>query len=498
MRKIKLPSLSLRKKMIMVFCMPTILLFLVNMMLYIGTSSMLNSLNAVYESNTTLNELSEGLDKVQSATTGYLDTKTSDSLEQYYTYQQDYINSMQKLSDNNDQNENRVMERNIKRMSLNYIDLTSLAVESKRGGNVEKYKSIYEEATRLYGYISNNITSLNNMQFINNSKSYGSMMGALQTLEELNIMTLIVISVANVAFVVLIASTITEPLVKLASTANTVANGDFEVNLLPVKSNDEVGVVAKAFNKMVVSIKEYIQKLTESMEVERKLKENELIMENHIKDAELKYLQSQINPHFLFNTLNAGAQLAMMEGADRTSNYMQRVADFFRYNIKKNKDVVTLKEEIELVDIYIYIINVRFAGEIQFIKEIDESLLNITMPRMILQPIVENCINYGIRNIDWAKKITLSVYGLESFICVSIKDNGIGMEQEKIQQVLQGSYQSDPSKSDSNGVGLNNCIERLNIYFERDDVLDIISEGENMGTEIILYLPQNTFEEIAK
>ncbi len=498
MRKIKLPSLSLRKKMIMVFCMPTILLFLVNMMLYIGTSSMLNSLNAVYESNTTLNELSEGLDKVQSATTGYLDTKTSDSLEQYYTYQQDYINSMQKLSDNNDQNENRVMERNIKRMSLNYIDLTSLAVESKRGGNVEKYKSIYEEATRLYGYISNNITSLNNMQFINNSKSYGSMMGALQTLEELNIMTLIVISVANVAFVVLIASTITEPLVKLASTANTVANGDFEVNLLPVKSNDEVGVVTKAFNKMVVSIKEYIQKLTESMEVERKLKENELIMENHIKDAELKYLQSQINPHFLFNTLNAGAQLAMMEGADRTSNYMQRVADFFRYNIKKNKDVVTLKEEIELVDIYIYIINVRFAGEIQFIKEIDESLLNITMPRMILQPIVENCINYGIRNIDWAKKITLSVYGLESFICVSIKDNGIGMEQEKIQQVLQGSYQSDPSKSDSNGVGLNNCIERLNIYFERDDVLDIISEGENMGTEIILYLPQNTFEEIAK
>ncbi|MCR4568297.1 MAG: histidine kinase [Pseudobutyrivibrio sp.] len=484
--------------MIMVFCMPTILLFLVNMMLYIGTSSMLNSLNAVYESNTTLNELSEGLDKVQSATTGYLDTKTSDSLEQYYTYQQDYINSMQKLSDNNDQNENRVMERNIKRMSLNYIDLTSLAVESKRGGNVEKYKSIYEEATRLYGYISNNITSLNNMQFINNSKSYGSMMGALQTLEELNIMTLIVISVANVAFVVLIASTITEPLVKLASTANTVANGDFEVNLLPVKSNDEVGVVTKAFNKMVVSIKEYIQKLTESMEVERKLKENELIMENHIKDAELKYLQSQINPHFLFNTLNAGAQLAMMEGADRTSNYMQRVADFFRYNIKKNKDVVTLKEEIELVDIYIYIINVRFAGEIQFIKEIDESLLNITMPRMILQPIVENCINYGIRNIDWAKKITLSVYGLESFICVSIKDNGIGMEQEKIQQVLQGSYQSDPSKSDSNGVGLNNCIERLNIYFERDDVLDIISEGENMGTEIILYLPQNTFEEIAK
>ena len=490
MSRIRLVSLSLRKKMIMVFCMPTILLFLVNMMLYFGTSSMLDSLNAVYASNTTLNELSDGLERVQNATTGYLDTKTSDSLEQYYTYQQDYANLIQSLADNNDESETRVMERNIKRMSLNYLELTNQAVESKRGGNVLKYKSIYEEVTRLHGYISNNITALNNMQFINNSKSYGSMMGALQTLEELNIMTLVVISIANLAFVVLIASTITEPLIKLAATANNVSQGDFEVDLLQVRSNDEVGVVTRAFNKMVVSIRAYIDKLTESMEVERKLKENELIMENHVKDAELKYLQAQINPHFLFNTLNAGAQLAMMEGADRTSNYMQRVADFFRYNIKKNKDVVTLKEEIELVDIYIYIINVRFAGEIQFDKDIDEKLLGVSMPRMILQPIVENCINYGIRNIDWAKKIKLSVYGLENYICVSIKDNGIGMEQEKIEQVLEGRYQSDPSKSDSNGVGLNNCIERLNIFYERDDVLDIISEGENMGTEIILYLPE--------
>ncbi len=490
MSRIRLVSLSLRKKMIMVFCMPTILLFLVNMMLYFGTSSMLDSLNAVYASNTTLNELSDGLERVQNATTGYLDTKTSDSLEQYYTYQQDYANLIHSLADNNDESETRVMERNIKRMSLNYLELTNQAVESKRGGNVLKYKSIYEEVTRLHGYISNNITALNNMQFINNSKSYGSMMGALQTLEELNIMTLVVISIANLAFVVLIASTITEPLIKLAATANNVSQGDFEVDLLQVRSNDEVGVVTRAFNKMVVSIRAYIDKLTESMEVERKLKENELIMENHVKDAELKYLQAQINPHFLFNTLNAGAQLAMMEGADRTSNYMQRVADFFRYNIKKNKDVVTLKEEIELVDIYIYIINVRFAGEIQFDKDIDEKLLGVSMPRMILQPIVENCINYGIRNIDWAKKIKLSVYGLENYICVSIKDNGIGMEQEKIEQVLEGRYQSDPSKSDSNGVGLNNCIERLNIFYERDDVLDIISEGENMGTEIILYLPE--------
>ncbi|QFJ56215.1 HAMP domain-containing protein [Pseudobutyrivibrio xylanivorans] len=476
--------------MIIVFCLPTILLFMVNMTLYLGTSRMLDSLNEVYASNNSLNEINTALDNLHLATTGYLSTKTSDALEAYYIAEQSYVDSINALEDNQDENESRVLERNIKRMSNNYFVLCSKAVESKRGGNVEKYKYYYEKASRLYNYIGTNITRLNNQQFINNSKSYSTMMSALQTIEELNILTLIIIGIANLSFVVLIASTITEPLIKLASAANRVSNGDFEVSLPPVKNNDEVGVVTRAFNKMVVSLKDYITKLTESMETERKLKENELIMANHIKDAELKYLQSQINPHFLFNTLNAGAQLAMMEGADRTSEYMHNVANFFRYNIKKNKDVVTLKDEIELVDIYIYIINVRFAGEIQFEKNVDEALLDVKIPSMILQPIVENSINYGVRNIEWTKKISLSVYKLGDFICVSIKDNGIGMTAETITKILEGSYEGNPQKTDSNGVGLANCIERLNIFYERDDVLDIISEGENKGTETILYLPK--------
>ena len=109
------------------------------------------------------------------------------------------------------------MERNIKRMSENYLELTNQAVESKRGGNVEKYKSIYEEVARTYRYIDATITSLNNKQFVSNSRSYGSMMSALQTIEQLNIVTLIIIGLANLSFVVLIASTIAKPLVELAS-----------------------------------------------------------------------------------------------------------------------------------------------------------------------------------------------------------------------------------------------------------------------------------------
>ena len=349
---------SLRTKMILAFCLPTILLIIVNLTLYVGTSNMMEILDDVYSTNTRLTELNATLDNVQGAMEAYLNSRTSDTLEQYYTYEQDYYNQIAELNGENLDSQFMVMERNIYNLSTQYLTMTNQAVEYKRGGNVEKYKSEYQEASQAYRYISDYIYSLNNQQFENNSQSYTAMIAAMQSMEQINLFTLFVIGIGNLLFVVLIASTITRPLRGLSHAANQVSAGDFELELLPEESKDEIGVVTHAFNKMVVSIREYIARLTQSMETERQLRENELMMETNLKDAQLKYLQAQINPHFLFNTLNAGVQLAMMEGAERTSTYIERVADFFRYNIKKDHDVVTLAEEIELVETYVYILNV--------------------------------------------------------------------------------------------------------------------------------------------
>ena len=276
---------------------------------------------------------------------------------------------------------------------------------------------------------------------------------------------------------------------KLAETANEVAGGNLEVARIEVYANDEVGVVTKAFNKMVLSIQEYIKRLRQSMETERQMQEKELRMEAHLKDAQLKYLQAQINPHFLFNTLNAGAQLAMMEDAERTYEYVQNVADFFRYSVKKDYGSVSLYEEIELVDNYIYIINVRFSGEVHYSKQIDKRLVNASIPAMVLQPIVENCVNHGIRGIDREGKILLSVYRDNNDICVSVKDNGIGMSQDKIHQILSGSVQVSADNKDSNGIGLDNVIKRLALFYGKEDILQIQSDGINQGTEFIIRIP---------
>jgi two-component system, sensor histidine kinase YesM len=224
------------------------------------------------------------------------------------------------------------------------------------------------------------------------------------------------------------------------------------------------------------------------MEAERQMKERELMMETHLKDARLKYLQAQINPHFLFNTLNAGAQLAMMEGADRTYDYVQKVALFYRYNMKKSGETVTIRDEIEIIDSYIYILNVRFSGDIHYEKHIDETLLDTEMPGMILQPIVENSVNHGIREMGGEGKITLSVYAVEDGVCISIKDNGIGMSNEMIDRILNGTYHASEENGDSNGIAMDNIISRMRLFTGNEDVMSITSGGMEKGTEVFLYL----------
>ena len=180
-----------------------------------------------------------------------------------------------------------------------------------------------------------------------------------------------------------------------------------------------------------------------------------------------------------------------MERADKTSQYIQHVAAFFRYNIQEN-DEVSLAQEIQLVDTYIYILNVRFSGEIQFTKEIEsEDLLDIRIPGMILQPIVENSVNYGIRNIERTKRISISVYRVDDNVCISVLDNGVGMSQELIREVLNGEYRNDPEsdKKHGNGVGLNNVIERLRLYYNGTNNFEIISNGRDQGTEVVITVP---------
>ncbi len=481
---------SIRAKLISVFILLTVILFITNISVNTYINKSLRKLDTVYSSNIVSNQLSEKLEEVQSNVYEYLNTKSATALVNYYKSEQEYRNLLNNLNTKVTNDEMLVLEKNIKNMSDTYLTLTDETVKEKRGRNVEKYKMSYEETKLLNQYINSFINNLNTEQLKQNSQNYELMIVSLRYTETLSLIILITVVFFSLALLLLILRNMIGPLVQLAHSANEVAIGNFDTEFVKRKTRDEVGVLASTFNTMLQSIRDYIEQIREDMENEQQLKEKQLMMENHLIDAQLKYLQAQINPHFLFNSLNAGAQLAILEEADQTSIFLEKMADFFRYNVKKMEKHVTLSEEIESVDNYIYILNVRLTGDIRFQKEIAGEIDEVMVPSMILQPIVENAVKHGISGIDRVGEILLRVDNYEDFLIIIVKDNGSGMTEGKIAEIVTGSLNSSDKISTSAGIGLYNVISRLRLYYGRENLVTIHSDGPDRGTEVRIIIPK--------
>ena len=470
MKQLRWKDFSLVSKIVIEVGMIAVLLFAMNMLFYVRINNSMQKMDNVYASNAELTELSQVFEKVQDNMYKYLKVKSSQTLLDYYQNEAKYRNELEKLNEDNINDPVKLLERNIRKMSETYLDCTAETVAAKRGRNVEQYKRKYDDATKLYRYIQSSIDELNNLMFQENSSTYAVLRAVMRYLEISNSVIMIIIVAGGMLLLIQATRNMFVPLSNMAETAQLVGQGNFHVKMHDTDAQDELGTVTRAFNTMVENLDLYMARTKASMEKEQQMMERELLMENHLKEAQLKYLQSQINPHFLFNSLNAGAQLAMMEDAEQTGIFVEKMADFFRYNVKKGQEDATF-------------------GDIHFSKEVDESLENVRMPSMILQPVVENAVNHGIRDIEWEGKIHLTVTGDADYIRISVKDNGKGMTQEQIEGVLSGNRERRNEEGDSTGIGMNNVISRLELYYEESGLMEINSEGEGKGTEAVIYIP---------
>ena len=485
----KFAGLPLSHKISGIFVLANLLTFIVDIALLFAINRLSVDMEDTYRENSHLNEMLEALEDVQRSMTDYLNSKSTDSLSGYYMAEQYYAELAGELDTIVSDRAYDRMSRNIHYMSEDYLQEVAQTIEAKRGRNVERYRVLFEQATKKYEYTKTYIRSLNEEQFISNSVRYTTLARNFRKFEVFAVAVMFVVLFGSAVIITNIITSLIRPLGDLAKSADEVANGRLDAELPESTYNDEIGKLTVAFGKMMVSIRDYIEKLRMSMEKERAMQEKELMMETHLKDAQLKYRRAQINPHFLFNTLNAGAQLAMMEGADRTYEYVQTVADFFRYNVRKQDELVTIENEVNLVDNYIRILNVRFSGDIHYTQQVDQRLLKVKMPGMILQPIVENAVNHGIREMGDQGHIFLKVYRDEGRVFISVKDNGKGMSKENIDKLLGGKWKYEENTGDSNGVGMDNVIARLKLFSDTDDVIRIQSEGIDMGTEVVICLP---------
>lgn len=203
--------------------------------------------------------------------------------------------------------------------------------------------------------------------------------------------------------------------------------------------------------------------------------------------AQFKALQSQINPHFLFNTLNAVSQLAILERADTTAEAIFSLSSLLRRSLQQNSGIASLQEEVNYINKYFKIKKMMYRDRIEFITEIDESCLHLLVPAFTIQPLVENSLLHGLEPKEEGGRLLLEIRRIGKFVSVQIKDDGLGFTKRKLDAVkkLKKTY----SSSETTGIGIENVIYRLQDFFGDRFYWEIDSEP-GRGTSVTLFLPE--------
>lgn len=211
-------------------------------------------------------------------------------------------------------------------------------------------------------------------------------------------------------------------------------------------------------------------------------------LERTLKDTEIQALQSQVNPHFLFNVLNTLGRLALIEKAPKTQEMAYALAETLRYILKNINQMVSLEDELAHIERYLKIQSVRFGERIRFKLDIQEDIKKIKVPSMILQTFVENAINHGLEPKEESGIVKVTGYSMEEGAVIEITDNGVGIPEDKLQVIL-GDGGDIGAISQSTGIGINNVNKRLVYYYGPDYKIKIRSVP-NEGTTVTIRIPK--------
>jgi two-component system sensor histidine kinase YesM len=294
----------------------------------------------------------------------------------------------------------------------------------------------------------------------------------------------------------LITSIILNDLKLITEELKKMKEGDFNFNI-PIKNNDEVGELAYHFRQLFNKLNELV---------------SEIINKNLVaKESELKALQSQIDSHFLYNSLENIKMMAEIEGMFKISDALTSLGDMFRYNIKWESQFSTLEKELEYIDNYVSLLNIRFNNRINLIKEVPSDLLDIRVLKMSIQPLVENSIKHGlkdkIRNNFEEGNVIIRVFKKSNNVIIEVEDNGVGIStcnlrkiQDKIDKMhgvvenldieryLKYEKEINTTKSSSNGIAFVNINGRMQMYYGKEYGIKIFTEL-NKFTKVRIIIP---------
>ena len=285
------------------------------------------------------------------------------------------------------------------------------------------------------------------------------------------ILLCVVSAVIISAITVIISVSFTKPIRLLQSKMQKVGEGDLDVRIEENRS-DEFGELYDGFNRLIGELNQLISAAALSEEREN--------------IAKYQMLQSQINPHFLYNSLDTIRMMAVIEDKTAIADALVQLSSLFRYNVRESNRLVTVREELAQAENYLSLQKLRLQEKLETVCETDEEALKLKMPKILLQPILENCFSHGFRDIEHTCTVTVKISAENGNIAVSVHDNGRGMDADSLEK-LRGRLSGGEPPS-GHGIGLYNVNERLRLYFSEQCCLKIESLPDQ-GTTVSFKIP---------
>ncbi|MNZ91792.1 Sensor histidine kinase YpdA [compost metagenome] len=279
--------------------------------------------------------------------------------------------------------------------------------------------------------------------------------------------------VISVIIVVLISNAITKPVHNLAQQMRRFSEGTFDASA-PVKGRDEIAYLTRHFNRMVIRTNDLINERYKMKLIE--------------KNAILKALEAEINPHFLYNALQAISTKALKSGEYEVADMVDALALTLRYCIS-GKDIVYAREELKHIDHYLALQKARFGSRLEVNVEWAESLQELQIPKLSIQSLVENSIKHAVEKVSEPITVTIRAALEGSRACISVHDNGPGITEVRMKQILQ-SFHTQWEDQEGENIGLKNLNTRLKLLYGDDAELVIQSDSDGSGTTMMMLIPR--------
>ncbi|WP_208586155.1 sensor histidine kinase [Gracilibacillus suaedae] len=471
---------TIKSKLTLIFAGIIILFNIVTISIYVSSTQLMQQYHQEFETLLNLNTISQSAQDLSDKTKAYVLSGEQEDLVAYYEARETFHDRTAPIM----QETNSVRYKNY----INLIDAlryqTELTIGFVLRDDMERYSMHVKEVQQTTSYIQKSTLELLDGSLTEYQSLYADIRERNEAFKYFTLYLLITSIILGAFITVRFSRGIHLPVQALSQAAKEVSVGKFDGKSIRIQSPDELKLLGDSFNKMRDNIRNLIKEIKDQSEQERLMKE-----------LELKHLQNQIQPHFLFNTLNTVSKMAYLEEARTTSHLIDSLASMMRHSLGDLKKTTTLKDELKMVEDYVAIQKMRFMERIEFDMDPLPEDCNMPLPRLTLQPLVENAFIHGLESLEEGGKISVHFKTYHSGVIVEVTDNGAGMPEAKRSQLIQSTTETEQHVGHMTGIGLVNVIKRLQMFYQTEDVLEI-DTSVGKGTTIRLYLPDKQQQEL--